>query len=184
MTDIRTADDAHVVFEAVRLGIKPMIRRRLSPNERDLLQSGEVFVWEEADYKGGLERWTDGRKWWVAVPIFKRPVLRKLNSFSHYRGASRMREPFLFYEEKALPTQEEREAKAARRYAQSSVLYLTHKLTFAPTALASLPTHTYLIPPPSNARSARRSMMVSLSRPIPPGFGSQVPHNRKSGILP
>jgi hypothetical protein len=71
-----------------------MIRRRLSPNERDLLQSGEVFVWEEADYKGGLERWTDGRKW----------------------GASRMREPFLFYEEKALPTQEEREAKAARRF--------------------------------------------------------------------
>lgn len=69
--DIRTADDAHVVFEAVRLGIKPMIRRRLSPNERDLLESGEVFVWEEADYKGGLERWTDGRKWCVAVPILR-----------------------------------------------------------------------------------------------------------------
>jgi len=55
-----------------------MIRRRLTATERSQLQSGDVFVWEEASHKGGLERWTDGRKW----------------------SASRMREPFLFYEEK------------------------------------------------------------------------------------
>ncbi|KAF8313292.1 Gti1/Pac2 family-domain-containing protein [Cantharellus anzutake] len=69
---------AHVLFEAVRLGHLPMIRRRLTGTERAQLQSGDVFVWEEASHKGGLERWTDGRKW----------------------SASRMREPFLFYEEK------------------------------------------------------------------------------------
>lgn len=74
MLDIRTAQDAHRVFEAVRLGILPLIRRRLSPSERDLLASGQVFVWEEAPTgsaagdeasatTSGLERWTDGRRW-------------------------------------------------------------------------------------------------------------------------
>lgn len=93
---VRNAHDAHVVFEAVRLGILPMIRRRLAPSERDLLKSGEVFVWEEAEQKGSLERWTDGRRW----------------------SQSRMREPFLFYEEKVQTTPEEKEAKAARRAQQ------------------------------------------------------------------
>ncbi|CAE6398945.1 unnamed protein product [Rhizoctonia solani] len=90
---IRTAHDAHVVFEAVRRGLLPMITHRLSAADRDLLRSGEVFCWEEADYKGGLERWTDGRKW----------------------SQSRMREPFLFYTENVMMTPEEKEAKAARR---------------------------------------------------------------------
>lgn len=78
---IRDAKDAHVVLEgasqhdrytrgcsdqlgvAVRLNILPLITRRLSPAERDQLGSGNVFVWEEAEFKGGLERWTDGRRW-------------------------------------------------------------------------------------------------------------------------
>ncbi|CAG8675390.1 16790_t:CDS:2, partial [Acaulospora colombiana] len=70
MAEIRTAQDAHRVFEAVRQGILPLIRRRLSPSERDLLASGQVFVWEEAptgaaagdeisQTTSGLERWTD-----------------------------------------------------------------------------------------------------------------------------
>lgn len=63
--DIRNAADAQIVFEAVRLNILPMIRRRLGPTERDMLRSGEIFVWEETDQKGGLERWTDGRRWYV-----------------------------------------------------------------------------------------------------------------------
>ncbi|KAF8528524.1 Gti1/Pac2 family-domain-containing protein [Hysterangium stoloniferum] len=90
---IRNAADAQVVFEAVRLNILPMIRCRLGPTERDVLRSGEIFVWEETDQKGGLERWTDGRRW----------------------SQSRMREPFLYYEEKEQTTKEEKEAKAARR---------------------------------------------------------------------
>ncbi|KAG8970071.1 hypothetical protein FRC05_000719 [Tulasnella sp. 425] len=130
---IRNAHEAHTLFEAVRLGyvhaphssniriktdqqftfgpalstpnntstalnsLLPIVRRRLSPTDREL-QSGEVFVWEEASYKGGLERWTDGRKW----------------------SQSRMREPFLFYEEKAMPSREEKDAKAARRARKSS----------------------------------------------------------------
>ncbi|KAG8847954.1 hypothetical protein FRB96_001356 [Tulasnella sp. 330] len=93
---IRSAHEAHTLFEAVRLGLLPIVRRRLSPTDREL-ESGEVFVWEEASYKGGLERWTDGKKW----------------------SQSRMREPFLFYEEKAMPSREEREAKIARRACRS-----------------------------------------------------------------
>jgi len=63
LLDIRNAADAQVIFEAVRLNVLPMIRRRLGPTERDMLRSGEIFVWEETDQKGGLERWTDGRRW-------------------------------------------------------------------------------------------------------------------------
>ncbi|KAG8699592.1 hypothetical protein FRC09_006518, partial [Ceratobasidium sp. 395] len=38
---IRTAHDAHLVFEAVRRGLMPMITHRLSAADRDLLRSGE-----------------------------------------------------------------------------------------------------------------------------------------------
>ena len=81
--EIRTAHDAHRVFEAVRRGLLPLIRRRLSPSERDLLSSGQVFVWEEAptgaaagdetsQTTSGLERWTDGRRWSVVTFTIKR----------------------------------------------------------------------------------------------------------------
>ncbi|KAI0692138.1 Gti1/Pac2 family-domain-containing protein [Cerioporus squamosus] len=92
---LRDARDAHVVFEAVRQGILPLITRRLTASEREQLASGNVFVWEEAEHKqvGGLERWTDGRRW----------------------SQSRMRGDYLFYEEKIETTAEEKEAKAARR---------------------------------------------------------------------
>lgn len=61
--DIRDAHDAHVVLEAVRLNILPIIKRRLLSSERDEVASGQVYVWEEALDEGGLLRWTDGRKW-------------------------------------------------------------------------------------------------------------------------
>lgn len=63
LADLRDAADAHIVFEAVRLQLLPLIKRRLTSEERDQLTSGNVFVWEEAEHKGGLERWTDGRRW-------------------------------------------------------------------------------------------------------------------------
>lgn len=76
---LRDAHDAHVVFEAVRQGFLPPITRRLNEMERNsLVRSGAVFVWFEADDDSGLMRWTDGRSW----------------------GQSRMREPYLFYDEK------------------------------------------------------------------------------------
>ncbi|KNZ78111.1 cAMP-independent regulatory protein pac2, partial [Termitomyces sp. J132] len=106
--DVRDAHDAHVVFEAVRLNILPIIRRRLLTSERDELRSGHLYVWEEAQDDGGLLRWTDGRRW----------------------SQSRMRGDYLFYEEKVETTQEERDAKAARRAKRAS----------DPSAVLPLPT--------------------------------------------
>ncbi|KAL1744806.1 Gti1/Pac2 family-domain-containing protein [Schizophyllum fasciatum] len=90
---MRDARDAHIILEAVRRKILPLITRRLGTPERELLTSGNVFVWQEDDHDGGLLRWTDGRRW----------------------SQSRMRGDYLFYEEKVETTQEERENKAARR---------------------------------------------------------------------
>ncbi|KAF8805002.1 hypothetical protein BYT27DRAFT_7169748 [Phlegmacium glaucopus] len=95
MRDVR---DAQVILEAVRLNILPLIKRRLLASERDEVQSGHIYVWEEAQDDGGLLRWTDGRRW----------------------SQSRMKGDFLFYEEKIETTQEEREAKAARRAHKAS----------------------------------------------------------------
>ncbi|KAJ7599383.1 Gti1/Pac2 family-domain-containing protein [Mycena floridula] len=97
---VRDAHDAHVILEAVRLGILPLIRRRLLTSERERLRGGNVFVWEEADDSddGGLIRWTDGRRW----------------------SQSRMRGEYLFYEEKVETTRQEKEEKAARRARRSS----------------------------------------------------------------
>ena len=67
LADIRDARDAHIILEAVRLNVLPLITRRLSSTEREQLCSGNVFVWEEAEFKGGLERWTDGRRWKVTL---------------------------------------------------------------------------------------------------------------------
>ncbi|KZP21200.1 hypothetical protein FIBSPDRAFT_891358 [Athelia psychrophila] len=76
---IRDARDAHIVLEAVRRGLLPPIKRRLNEHERGLnIRSGAVFVWEESNDETGLRRWTDSRLW----------------------SQSRMREPFLFYDER------------------------------------------------------------------------------------
>ncbi|KAF8637366.1 hypothetical protein AX17_002865 [Amanita inopinata Kibby_2008] len=76
---VRNAHDAHVVFEAVRQGFLSPIVARLNEMERsNLVRSGAIFVWFEGEDDSGLKRWTDGRVW----------------------GQSRMREPYLFYDEK------------------------------------------------------------------------------------
>lgn len=81
---VRDARDAQIMFEACRLGILKPVSRRLNDSERAMfIKSGSVFIWQEADDDIGLKRWTDGLMW----------------------SCSRMREPFLFYEEKTLGDQ-------------------------------------------------------------------------------
>ncbi|TBU35486.1 Gti1/Pac2 family-domain-containing protein [Dichomitus squalens] len=76
---VRDARDAHIVFEAVRQGrLKPVMRRLNELERSTYIASGSLFVWEESDDEMGLKRWTDGRVW----------------------SQSRMREPYLFYDEK------------------------------------------------------------------------------------
>ena len=61
---VRDARDAHIVFEAVRLGhLKPVMRRLNELERSTYIASGSLFVWEESDDEMGLKRWTDGRVW-------------------------------------------------------------------------------------------------------------------------
>jgi len=58
---VRTPQDAIKLFEACRLGQLPRVQRRLSEKERQSIQSGSVFVWDERE--AGMRRWTDGKSW-------------------------------------------------------------------------------------------------------------------------
>jgi hypothetical protein len=44
---IRSPSDARVIFHSVYLNILPMVTRRLDTEERSLISSGSVYVWEE-----------------------------------------------------------------------------------------------------------------------------------------
>ncbi|KAJ7663088.1 Gti1/Pac2 family-domain-containing protein [Mycena polygramma] len=95
---IRNATDALVVLEAVRRSVLPLITVRLSGSDRDQLDAGNIFVWQESAGldsmdDGGLVRWTDGRRW----------------------SQSKVCAECLFYQEKVEVTEAEREAKAMRR---------------------------------------------------------------------
>ncbi|KAG6831720.1 hypothetical protein H0H87_004271 [Tephrocybe sp. NHM501043] len=82
---IRSSNDVHRIFYAVRLGLLKMLERRLDNEERDALGSGCVYVWEvrgsrqSNDVTGeGMDRFTEGKQW----------------------GPSRVRDDFLFYTQK------------------------------------------------------------------------------------
>ncbi|KAI0368289.1 hypothetical protein BV20DRAFT_1037142 [Pilatotrama ljubarskyi] len=96
---IRSMSDAHIIFHSVSLGLLPIVSRRLDIEERRYIHSGCVCVWEErsASNEGssatGIERWTDGRRW----------------------GPSRVRDEFLYYQEK-LPEFEADEELSALIY--------------------------------------------------------------------
>ncbi|KAI0658797.1 Gti1/Pac2 family-domain-containing protein [Cubamyces menziesii] len=92
---VRDARDAHIVFEAVRQGrLKPVLRRLNELERSSYIQSGSLFVWEESDDEMGLKRWTDGRVW----------------------SQSRMREPYLFYDEKLATDEPPSEPKTKCTY--------------------------------------------------------------------
>ncbi|EMD33705.1 hypothetical protein CERSUDRAFT_117781 [Gelatoporia subvermispora B] len=89
---IRSPTDAHIIFYAVVSRMLPMVAHRLDIRERRFIQSGSVFVWEErsqlSEPSGSeIERWTDGRRW----------------------GPSRVRDEFLYYEEKLPEVNEDEE---------------------------------------------------------------------------
>lgn len=44
---IRSPADARVIFHSVFLDIFPMVTRRLDTEERSLITTGSVYVWEE-----------------------------------------------------------------------------------------------------------------------------------------
>lgn len=83
---IRSTQDTHKIFYAIQKGNLKMVTRRLDADERQALQSGCVYAWEErgphSEITGlGIERFTEGRRW----------------------TPSRVRDEFLFYYERYMP---------------------------------------------------------------------------------
>lgn len=58
---IETTYDALLVFEAGRRGLIPRVTRRLTEEERSMVKSGAVFIFDESE--SGIKRWTDGLIW-------------------------------------------------------------------------------------------------------------------------
>ncbi|KAF5353840.1 hypothetical protein D9758_010591 [Tetrapyrgos nigripes] len=58
---IETTGDALLILEAARRGLIPRVNRRLVDNERKMIASGSVFVFDEKE--SGIKRWTDGFFW-------------------------------------------------------------------------------------------------------------------------
>lgn len=63
-----------LIFEAVRRGLMPKITRRLRDDERKMITSGTIFVFDEVE--SSIKRWTDGMIWSPS---------RILNNFLVYR---------------------------------------------------------------------------------------------------
>ena len=47
------------ILEAVRSGLIPRVTRRLNSDERRMITSGSVYVWDDSY----IERWTDSIQW-------------------------------------------------------------------------------------------------------------------------
>ncbi|GAA5958351.1 hypothetical protein JCM21900_000884 [Sporobolomyces salmonicolor] len=59
---VSSAQEAHAILEASKLGLLPRVTRRLTDEERIcFVRAGAVFVWEEEE--AGIRRWTDHIKW-------------------------------------------------------------------------------------------------------------------------
>ncbi|CDH59116.1 camp-independent regulatory protein [Lichtheimia corymbifera JMRC:FSU:9682] len=58
---IETTRDSLLIFEACKRGLLPRVNRRLQEKERQLVQSGAVFCFDENE--SGIKRWTDGLVW-------------------------------------------------------------------------------------------------------------------------
>jgi hypothetical protein len=48
-------------FEARRLGLRPLVQRRLSKQQRSQFRAASIFVWDE--FQTGIIRWTEGGSW-------------------------------------------------------------------------------------------------------------------------
>ncbi|QRV99922.1 cAMP-independent regulatory protein pac2 [Ceratobasidium sp. AG-Ba] len=126
---VRDARDAQIMFEACRLGYLKPVSRRLNDSERAMfIKSGSVFVWHEADDDIGLKRWTDGLMW----------------------SCSRMREPFLFYEEKTLGDQ----ADATR--SKRDLVGTKHAKELPSTGMLVKQTYSAIVTLPGSPPDAKR----------------------------
>ncbi|CAO1635815.1 unnamed protein product [Sympodiomycopsis kandeliae] len=77
---ISSTHDALIIFECVRRGIMPKVSRRLRDDERKLIRSGSVFVFDERE--SGIKRWTDGLLWSPSRILWNFLVYRQIEKRS------------------------------------------------------------------------------------------------------
>ncbi|KAN0059940.1 Global transcription regulator sge1 [Thecaphora frezii] len=82
---VSSTQDALLIFEAVRRGIMPKITRRLREDERGLIKSGTVFVFDERE--SGIKRWTDGLLWSPSRILMNFLVYRQIDRKSVRPGS-------------------------------------------------------------------------------------------------
>ncbi|PWN42372.1 hypothetical protein IE81DRAFT_347476 [Ceraceosorus guamensis] len=84
---IASTHDALLVFEAVRQKKMSKIPRRLRDDERKLIRSGSVFVFDERE--SGIKRWTDGLLWSPSRILMNFLVYRQIDKKQHQvKGSS------------------------------------------------------------------------------------------------
>lgn len=71
---IRSAQDAHLIFVGIQLGLLTMVTRRLDAEERMALGPGCVYAWEErntgTEVTGlGMERFTEGSFYFLSSDL-------------------------------------------------------------------------------------------------------------------
>jgi hypothetical protein len=75
---IGTTGDALLILEAARRGFVPRVTRRLVADERRIIASGSVFVYDEQE--SGIKRWTDGMFWSPSRMLGNFLLYRELDS--------------------------------------------------------------------------------------------------------
>ncbi|EPR79274.1 Gti1/Pac2 family protein [Spraguea lophii 42_110] len=58
---IHSLNEASLVVHAVRLGLIKPVTQRLSPSEREEIESGSIYCFIKSE--NGMKRWTDGKIW-------------------------------------------------------------------------------------------------------------------------
>ncbi|KAI0791871.1 Gti1/Pac2 family-domain-containing protein [Abortiporus biennis] len=83
---VRTTKDALLVIEAARRGIIPRVTRRFHEVEkRDLIQSGAILVFTEAE--SGIKRWTDPFQWSSSRTLENFMIYRERDEFQVSEGS-------------------------------------------------------------------------------------------------
>lgn len=114
--------------------------------------------------------------------------VQKADSAGHNRSQSRMRGDYLFYEEKVETTQEEKDAKAARRSVIPCILKNDIEYLFLLSELVEPPIPRHSSQRQPDARIDLQNRTVSQNRPIPqwsiylarkkPANGTSLPISR------
>lgn len=86
---IEDTEDALRVFELCRKGQLGRVRRRLHDEERQLIRSGSIFVFEEDE--SGMKRWTDGRLWSPSRILGHFLIYRELDKKRLFKDEKRKR---------------------------------------------------------------------------------------------